>query len=95
MALIGRHNMPLPIVPIITGLISAFGEKKVPGFSQSVKEFTTSKTNLTGGGLFGYGLSLLLTDPSNKIGHFYLIIGALAPMIKDAIVKIKSSAPTD
>jgi hypothetical protein len=80
----------MPIIPLITAAISAFGNKKVPGLSQTVKAFTTSKTNLTGSPLITYGGYLLMQDASNPIGHAYLVGGVALIAIKDAIVKLKS-----
>ena len=83
------------MIPLVTNLISAFvsskvGQTKVPGFSQSVGEFATSKTNLTSSPLVVYGTYLLSQDPSNAIGHAYLVGGVALIAIKDAIVKIKT-----
>jgi hypothetical protein len=65
------------------------GQKKVPFTSQKAGDFFTSKTNLTGSPLVTYGLYLLASDPSNGIGHAYLIGGVALIAIKDAIVKTK------
>jgi hypothetical protein len=79
---------------MIQTLISSFvaskvGQTKIPGFSQKIGEFTTSKTNFAGSPLTLYGGYLLTQDPSNVIGHAYLIGGVALIAIKDAIVKLK------
>ena len=79
--------MPLPIIPIITGIISSFSGKKIPGFAQTVKEFATSKTNGVGAILVTFGLSLIVQDTGSFTGHFYTVLGALAWVLKDAIAK--------
>lgn len=81
----------IPIPLIMQGLVSAFASKKVPLYSQTVKEFVTSKTNQAGVSVMGYGAYLLAIDPTNYIGHGYLIGGYLVTTIKDAIIKIKTS----
>ena len=83
------------MIPLIPTLISAFvssklGQATVPLTKQSTSEFLSSKTNLTASPLVTYGLYLLATDPSNGIGHAYLVGGVALIAIKDAIVKIKT-----
>jgi len=81
---------------MIPNLIAAFvssklGQSKVPFTDQKTHEFVSSKTNLTASPLVSYGLYLLASDPSNAIGHAYLVGGVALIAIKDAIVKIGRS----
>ena len=83
------------MITLIQTIISSFltskvGQTKVPGFAQNVGELVTSKTNILGASpAVIYGLTLLASDPHDKIGHAYLIGGVALAAIKDAIVKIK------
>lgn len=80
------------IASIIAAFVSSkLGQSKVPFTDQKTHEFVSSKTNLTASPLVTYGLYLLAADPSNGIGHAYLIGGVALIAIKDAIVKIKRS----
>ena len=81
------------LIPIITAAISAFkdsptGQKKIPGFSQNVGELLTSKTNmLVSSPAIGYGITILSSDPHDKIGHAYLLLGIGLAFLRDTSFK--------
>jgi len=64
----------------LISLISSFVSKKGPLLSKTVGE--ASKSTSVGIMVAGYGIYVLSVDPSDKWGHFYLILSLLAWTLK-------------
>lgn len=75
------------MISIITEILGKALSSKIPATGQTVKDFATSKTNALAGVVMTYGMTLLATNPSDKMGHFYIIASLFAWTIKDAIAK--------
>lgn len=79
----------ISLLKIVPTLISAFvnspvGKKKIPGFSQTIGEFVTSKTNNTANLGIIYGIYLNSQDPNSYWGHLFVFVSLIAWGLKDA-----------
>lgn len=64
-------------------------DKQIPMFSQTVSEFSKTKSNRVGMVLVMFGISVLTSDLTNVLGHVYTIFGVVVICIRDAVAKIK------
>ena len=84
---------PLTIFSLIKTFI---GDKKVPATAQTIKEFATSKSNLSGTSLFAIAMYMFNRESASEtmfivdqtFGYLSLLFGITNIAVKDAIVKI-------
>ncbi len=73
------------LLPLATKILDV----KIPATGQTIKQFATSKTNNLAAVSMTYGITLLSSNPDDKMGHVYVLASLFAWTIKDAITKIK------
>ncbi|MES0444909.1 MAG: hypothetical protein ABUJ92_00050 [Desulfobacterales bacterium] len=82
----------LPLIPIITGLISSFKDSPVgqakTGMSQNVGELVTNKTNLSAMTIVGFTINHLTGNPDSTPAWIMLGICLLAITLRDTANKI-------
>jgi len=83
--------MALPLLPIITSLVSTFATKKIPAFSQTVGDFAKTKTNYLAIAAFTYGMDRLTTDPDDWVGHLYTLGSLVLVVYRDTMHRYKNN----
>ena len=74
---------------MLFNFIQPFLIKKIPLFSQTVGQFSKSKSNNVAVIVLLFGINIATADITSVIGHFYILAGITIFVLKDAIVKIK------